>query len=424
MKIPYLKYGLLTGLLFIFACEGDKDPSFEITISPEEHQYGEVQVNEKSVQKVRIKNTENSSETFVGEMIIMDSPAFTMNFSGVLTLEKNESKEIYITFRPTAAQEYSGKLLVKNDYALKEMYLYGEGIAPVSFSFDKTTLEFGSVKSGENKDLDINFSNNASSGFNLEMTLSIPPSDFSIVGGQTNVIIAPGQSQVITIRYAPTVSITSKSLKINHNSTVKLNPSTIQLTGIMDESSIIIGNISSGWTKFENNDYNGSHQLFQDAMNKGGIHVAYDSLYGEAMHGRGWAVLFNQSVGMDYGQAAFNDFTSVLASYGEKVSSSSEMDCLAGKAISGALIGGSPSVYQTVISAAKTVLIQNNSYQFSHKTSVDHKDVRMAKIQAHYYLGEYIEAASEMDVLDPTNSPHSSDPGTLLSAIQALAGSL
>ena len=48
----------------------------------------------------------------------------------------------------------------------------------------------------------------------------------------------------------------------------------------------------------------------------------------------------------------------------------------------------------------------------------------MSKIQAHYYLGEYIEAASEMDVLDPTNSPHSSDPGTLLSAIQALAGSL
>ena len=140
MKMPYLKYGVLTGLLFIFACEEDKDPSFEITISPEELQYGEVQVNEKSVQKVRIKNTENSSQTFVGEMVIMDSPAFTMDFSGVLTLEKNESKEIYITFRPTAAQEYSGKLLVKNDYALKEMYLYGEGIAPVSFSFDKILL--------------------------------------------------------------------------------------------------------------------------------------------------------------------------------------------------------------------------------------------------------------------------------------------
>lgn len=48
----------------------------------------------------------------------------------------------------------------------------------------------------------------------------------------------------------------------------------------------------------------------------------------------------------------------------------------------------------------------------------------MAKIQGHYYLGEYTEAASEMDVLDPTNAPHSSDPGTLLAAIQTLAGSL
>jgi len=39
----------------------------------------------------------------------------------------------------------------------------------------------------------------------------------------------------------------------------------------------------------------------------------------------------------------------------------------------------------------------------SHKSSFDHKDVRMAKIQGHSYLGEYTEAASEMDVLDPKN---------------------
>ena len=40
----------------------------------------------------------------------------------------------------------------------------------------------------------------------------------------------------------------------------------------------------------------------------------------------------------------------------------------------------------------------------SYKSSVDHKDVRMAKVQDHYYLGEYTESASEMDVLDPKNN--------------------
>ena len=49
-----------------------------------------------------------------------------------------------------------------------------------------------------------------------------------------------------------------------------------------------------------------------------------------------------------------------------------------------------------------------------------HKHVRMSKIQAHYYIGQYVNAASEMDILDPTKAPHSNDPIELLTAIQNL----
>jgi hypothetical protein len=55
---------------------------------------------------------------------------------------------------------------------------------------------------------------------------------------------------------------------------------------------------------------------------------------------------------------------------------------------------------------------------------VDYKDVRMALIQSYYHSGMFTDAASQMDILDPTNAPHSSDSTTLLSAIQALSGSL
>jgi hypothetical protein len=48
----------------------------------------------------------------------------------------------------------------------------------------------------------------------------------------------------------------------------------------------------------------------------------------------------------------------------------------------------------------------------------------MALIQAHYYLGNYSEAAKHMNILDPTNAPHSADPAILLASIQVLAGSL
>ena len=415
---------LIVGSLLIFvACEDKKDPRFEILFEPLEFQYGKVEVSQTVSQKIRVKNTDKSSEAFIGEIIILDSPAFIMDFSGVLTLQKNESKEIYITFRPTSAQKYNEKISVSKDYAFSEMYLYGEGVAPVSFSLDQTKLEFGMVKSGETKDLDLIFTNNASSGFDLELALSIPSSDFSVIGGNNSLTIAPGLSQTVSISFTPTLASSTKSLKVTHNSSVQSNPLNIQLTGIMDESSIIMSKISEGWTQFENKNYNDSRKKFQDAMNKARIHATYDSVYGEAMYGRGWGTLFDQSMN-DHGKGAFIDFVNVINDYGSKISGRSKLDCLAGKAISGALIGGSVEVYDTVVSAALDLLNQDQNYQFIHKTSVDHKDVRMALIQSYYYLGKYTEAAAQMNILDPSNSPHSTNPATLLAAIQALSGSL
>ena len=94
----------------------------------------------------------------------------------------NESKEIDVTFSPIAGQVYSGKMniLDEDENFVSEIYLYGEGITPVSFSLDKSKLEFGLVKSGNSKSLDILITNNASSGLDLELSLSIPVSDFTI----------------------------------------------------------------------------------------------------------------------------------------------------------------------------------------------------------------------------------------------------
>ena len=158
-------------------------------------------------------------------------------------------------------------------------------------------------------------------------------------------------------------------------------------------------------------------------MNKARIHIAYDSVYGESMHGRGWAALFNTS-NVDHAIAAYNDFTATTKDYSNTISSTSLLDCLAGKAISGVLLGSTIDRYESVVAAANDLLTQNLYYKFSHKSSVDHKDVRMALIQAYYYLGKYKEAANNMDILDPASAPHSTDATQLLSAIQALSGSL
>ena len=425
MKIKHLLFFLIFSFLLITACDEKKETILDVQFDQTEIQFGKIEINQSVSKKVRVKNTENSTDTFVGSIRIMDSPGFTMDFSGVLTLQKNESKEIYVTFRPTNGQEYSGKMNIfdEDENFISEMYLYGEGATPVSFSYNNSKLEFGLVKSGETKDLDLAITNSSSSGFDLDLTLSIPLSDFTIANNVQSLIIAPGITETITIQYSPTLATSSKSLRIEHNSTVRPNPAEVQLSGIMDETLTIIASINDGWDQFENGQYATSLQSFQEAMNKSNIHTAYDSVYGESMHGRGWAALFNTG-NTNHAFKAYNDFTAIMNNYSNTVSSTSILDCLAGKAISGVLVGSTVDRYQSVVTAANDLLAKNLYYKFSHKESVDHKDVRMALIQAYYYLGNYIQAANNMDILDPSSAPHSTDATDLLVAIQSISGSL
>jgi len=416
----YLYIGISV-LIFFIACEDKKGPSFEIIFDPVEYEFGKIEINKRLSQRIKIKNTDNSSEAFVGQIKLMDSPAFKMDFSGVLTLQKNESKEIYVTFLPTAAQEYSARLTVTNDNDdFFEMYVRGEGVAPVSFTYDKTKLEFGLIQPGDSKDLEVNFLNNASSGFDLELALSIPSSDFTILGNVSTLTIPPGQSETITVRYTPTVSTSSKSLKIVHNSSVINSPSQIPLTGTMDISVEIISNISKGWNQFESGNYSESLNSFAEAMNQARISSVYDTIYDKAMHGVGWSLLFNRGTN-DYALAAYNNFYNCVNN--NLLPMNTYYDVLAGLSISGVLALEKTSA-TLIISAANNVLSEYPNYEFTHKKSVNYKHVRMSKIQAHYYIGQYVNAASEMDILDPNNAPHSNDPIELLNAIQNLSGSL
>lgn len=416
----YLYIGISI-LIFFIACEDKKGPSFEIIFDPVEYEFGKIEINKRLSQRIKIKNTDNSSEAFVGQIKLMDSPAFKMDFSGVLTLQKNESKEIYVTFLPTAAQEYSARLTVTNDNDdFFEMYVRGEGVAPVSFTYDKTKLEFGLIQPGDSKDLEVNFLNNASSGFDLELALSIPSSDFTILGNVSTLTIPPGQSETITVRYTPTVSTSSKSLKIVHNSSVINSPSQIPLTGTMDISVEIISNISKGWNQFESGNYSESLNSFAEAMNQARISSVYDTIYDKAMHGVGWSLLFNRGTN-DYALAAYNNFFNCVNN--NLLPMNTYYDVLAGLSISGVLALEKTSA-TLIISAANNVLSEYPNYEFTHKKSVNYKHVRMSKIQAHYYIGQYVDAASEMDILDPNNAPHSNDPIELLNAIQNLSGSL
>ena len=82
----FSKLFILTTLIFI-SCEDKDEEKYVIEFSPTtEHDFGKVEINKSISKKIRILNTDQSSGPFTGEIEIVDSPNFSMDFSGVLVL--------------------------------------------------------------------------------------------------------------------------------------------------------------------------------------------------------------------------------------------------------------------------------------------------------------------------------------------------
>ena len=417
------KFSIFAFLIFL-SCEDKDEEKYILEFSPAaEYDFGKVEINQSVSKKIRIVNTEQSSGIFTGNVEIIDSPNFSMDFSGVLVLQKNESKEIYLSFIPSTSGEYSGKLVVKNDKSFNEFYLSGTGGNPVSFSIEPANLNFGLVVAGNTKDLDLVFKNNESSGFDLELSLDLGLSDFTI-GGQTSFSVTPNSSKIITVRYSPTQNTASKTMEISHNSSTRGNPVKVQLTGIKDISSNLSTLNAEGWTLFTNKDYVQSKKKFQEAIVASLVSSIYDSVSNEATNGRGWSSLFAQETS-SAATVAYNDFFSINANT-VSISNKSKFDALAGLAISGVLIKNQNEdvFYLNVVIAAESLLNDSPNYELSYNTKINYKDVRYSLVQAHFNLSNFRSAADHLDILDPVNAPHSASPEDLLNSIQSLAGQL
>ena len=417
------KFSIFAFLIFL-SCEDKDEEKYILEFSPAaEYDFGKVEINQSVSKKIRIVNTEQSSGIFTGNVEIIDSPNFSMDFSGVLVLQKNESKEIYLSFIPSTSGEYSGKLVVKNDKSFNEFYLSGTGGNPVSFSIEPANLNFGLVAAGNTKDLDLVFKNNESSGFDLELSLDLGLSDFTI-GGQTSFSVTPNSSKIITVRYSPTQNTASKTMEISHNSSTRGNPVKVQLTGIKDISSNLSTLNAEGWTLFTSKDYVQSKKKFQEAIVASLVSSIYDSVSNEAINGRGWSSLFAQETS-SAATVAYNDFFSINANT-VSISNKSKFDALAGLAISGVLIKNQNEdvFYLNVVIAAESLLNDSPNYELSYNTKINYKDVRYSLVQAHFNLSNFRSAADHLDILDPVNAPHSASPEDLLNSIQSLAGQL
>jgi hypothetical protein len=102
----------------------------------------------------------------------------------------------------------------------------------INLSVSPSPLAFGNVAVGQFSDLPLTITNQAASTQPLTGSVGALSAPFSIQSGGGAINLTPGQSQIVTIRFAPTAAgPASTNLSITHNATNRTSPTSVMLTG-------------------------------------------------------------------------------------------------------------------------------------------------------------------------------------------------
>ncbi len=149
---------------------------------------------------------------------------------------------------------------------------------------------------------------------------------------------------------------------------------------------------SQGWARFEADEFTAAKSNFEEA-------ILMDNAYADAYCGLGWS------------KAMLNDLADAKIDFLLAINTGlSSMDAHAG--IAG--VYRDLSDLDSAIQSASTVLQNTPSYQFSHRLSIDYKDMHLIMAQCYYRKGEshFIYAQAQVNILDPSNNLNPSDPLT------------
>ncbi|MEN3038368.1 MAG: choice-of-anchor D domain-containing protein [Candidatus Kryptonium sp.] len=280
----------------------------------------------------------------------------------------------------------------------------------IYISISPTSINFGYVPLNQFKDMQVVIKNQNNSTGRLSGAISISGSGFTLQGA-TQFNLSPGESLIVFVRFAPTSDgAFAGALSITHNATNSASPFTVQLTGNGDGTIVRINSlIQSGWQAFSNRNYNEAFAKFDSAVSLARTNSRYDSLQAEAECGRGWSRAYNRDF-----QLAKNDLLSALAH--QSISQRVSLDSRAGLAFVHHALNEFPSAIQRALE----VLNVNSNYVFTYDNRVHNRRLRLVLAQSYYTLGDFQNAARQLDIIYPAGAPHSTDPTILLRQIQEM----
>ncbi|MFQ5825121.1 MAG: tetratricopeptide repeat protein [bacterium] len=157
-----------------------------------------------------------------------------------------------------------------------------------------------------------------------------------------------------------------------------------------------------GWQAFESDNFALAATKFDSA-------VISDANFVDAYHGAGWS----------YGR--LGEFLKANENFEKAI----ELDSTLIEAHAGAsLVFHALNRFLDSIEEANITLDAEPDFVFSHDPSVDALDIRITLALSYYSIADFVNAAAQMDIIDPVNSPHSTNPVELIQEIMRFFGQI
>ncbi len=155
-----------------------------------------------------------------------------------------------------------------------------------------------------------------------------------------------------------------------------------------------------GWAAFETGEFARAAAKFDSAQKA-------NPDFAEAYNGAGWAY-----ARLGEFQRGGENFDMAINLAPDKV------EPRAGAALTDHALGR----FQDAIEHALFVLSKEPDFVFSHDASIDALDIRITLALSYFAVADFVDAAAQMDIIDPAHSPHSTDPQLLIREIMRFMG--
>lgn len=213
------------------------EQDINVSITPQNVDFGQVLVGQYSNQNVTITNQASSDGLLYGNITISGNMFSIISGGGSYNLSPGQTRTVQIRFQPASLGTKSGTLTIihngSNESSPSLVSLIGVGTEENIFiSISPSSLDFGEILVGEAYNQNVAITNQAGSNGSLNGVSTISGLYFSILSGGGSFSLSPGQSRTVQVRFQPSSpGVRSGTLSITHNSTNEFTPISIPLSG-------------------------------------------------------------------------------------------------------------------------------------------------------------------------------------------------